>query len=316
MSNSCRIKQNRIWLCAALFWLLVFGVGACGRTEEEETEESAYRIYYLNKAETALVSEQYQPKSGVGDAESLVPELLERLAEAPESQDWHAPLQMDFKLIRYYVESNQAVLSVDPSYREMSPTREVLVRAALVRTLVQIPGIEGVSMLVGEEPLQDRSGNPIGVMHKDTFVDNEGVEINAYDQVALHLYFADETGTQLVEINRNVSYNTNIPIERLVVEILIAGPEEKEIYPTVDPDTRILSVTDADGVCYVNLSPEFLNAVGDVTPEVTLYSIVNSLAELKDVHRVQFMVNGDSQVLYREMIQLDNSFSRNLDIVK
>ncbi|MBR6155924.1 MAG: GerMN domain-containing protein, partial [Lachnospiraceae bacterium] len=89
-----------------------------------------------------------------------------------------------------------------------------------------------------------------------------------------------------------------------------------EIYPTVDPDTRILSVTDADGVCYVNLSPEFLNAVGDVTPEVTLYSIVNSLAELKDVHRVQFMVNGDSQVLYREMIQLDNSFSRNLDIVK
>ena len=66
----------------------------------------------------------------------------------------------------------------------------------------------------------------------------------------------------------------------------------------------------------MNLSPEFLNAVGDVTPEVTLYSIVNSLAELKDVHRVQFMVNGDSQVLYREMIQLDNSFSRNLDIVK
>ena len=101
-----------------------------------------------------------------------------------------------------------------------------------------------------------------------------------------------------------------------MVEILIAGPEGKEIYPTLDPDTRILSVTDTDGVCYVNLSSEFLNAVGKVTPEVTLYSIVNSLAELKDVHRVQFMVNGDSQVLYREMIRLDNSFSRNLDIVK
>ena len=198
----------------------------------------------------------------------------------------------------------------------MSPTREVLVRAALVRTLVQIPGVEGVSMCIGEAPLLDRSGNPIGLMQKDTFVDNEGVEINAYDQVALHLYFADETGTQLVETTRTVIYNTNMSMERLVVEILIAGPEGKEIYPTVDPDTRIISVTDTDGVCYVNLSPEFLNAVGDVTPEVTLYSIVNSLAELKDVHRVQFMVNGDSQVLYREMIQLDNTFSRNLDMVK
>ena len=316
MSRSGRIKRNRIWLCTALLWLAIFLLNGCGKTEEESRDESAYRIYYLNKAETALVSEAYQPKSGVGDAESLIPELLEKLGEAPESQDWHAPLQMDFKVIGYFIEGNQAVLSFDPAYREMSPTREVLVRAALVRTLVQIPGIEGVSMRIGEEPLPDRSGNPIGVMQKDTFVDNEGVEINAYDQVALHLYFADETGTKLVETTQNVLYNTNIPVERLVVEVLIAGPEGKEIYPTVDPDTHILSVTDSDGICYVNLSPEFLNAAGNVTPEVTLYSIVNSLAELKDVHRVQFMVNGDSQVLYREMIQLDNSFSRNLDIVK
>ncbi|MBR3516241.1 MAG: GerMN domain-containing protein, partial [Lachnospiraceae bacterium] len=195
-------------------------------------------------------------------------------------------------------------------------TREVLVRAALVRTLVQIPGVDGVSMRIGEEPLLDRSGNPIGVMQKDTFVDNEGAEINAYDTVALHLYFADETGTQLVETSQTVMYNTNISMERLVVEILISGPEGKEMYPTVNPDTQILSVTDADGVCYVNLSSEFMDTVGNVTPEVTLYSIVNSLAELKDVHRVQFMINGDAQILYRELIDLGSSFSRNLDIVK
>ena len=308
-------KYDRLLRILLVLWS-VFLLSACGKQEEEQVKEEGYKIYYLNKAETSLVSEMYQPKSGVGDAESLLPELLEKMAEVPEGQDWHAALQMEFSVQNCFLEGNQVVLSVDPAYKDMSATREVLVRAALVRTLVQIPGVDGVSMRIGEEPLLDRSGNPIGVMQKDTFVDNEGAEINAYDTVALHLYFADETGTQLVETSQTVMYNTNISMERLVVEILISGPEGKEMYPTVNPDTQILSVTDADGVCYVNLSSEFMDTVGNVTPEVTLYSIVNSLAELKDVHRVQFMINGDAQILYRELIDLGSSFSRNLDIVK
>ncbi len=308
-------KYDRLLRMLLVLWS-VFLLSACGKQEEEQVKEEGYKIYYLNKAETSLVSEMYQPKSGVGDAESLLPELLEKMAEVPEGQDWHAALQMEFSVQNCFLEGNQVVLSVDPAYKDMSATREVLVRAALVRTLIQIPGVDGVSMRIGEEPLLDRSGNPIGVMQKDTFVDNEGAEINAYDTVALHLYFADETGTQLVETSQTVMYNTNISMERLVVEILISGPEGKEMYPTVNPDTQILSVTDADGVCYVNLSSEFMDTVGNVTPEVTLYSIVNSLAELKDVHRVQFMINGDAQILYRELIDLGSSFSRNLDIVK
>ena len=308
-------KYDRLLRILLVLWS-VFLLSACGKQEEEQVKEEGYKIYYLNKAETSLVSEMYQPKSGVGDAESLLPELLEKMAEVPEGQDWHAALQMEFSVQNCFLEGNQVVLSVDPAYKDMSATREVLVRAALVRTLIQIPGVDGVSMRIGEEPLLDRSGNPIGVMQKDTFVDNEGAEINAYDTVALHLYFADETGTQLVETSQTVMYNTNISMERLVVEILISGPEGKEMYPTVNPDTQILSVTDADGVCYVNLSSEFMDTVGNVTPEVTLYSIVNSLAELKDVHRVQFMINGDAQILYRELIDLGSSFSRNLDIVK
>ena len=308
-------KYDRLLRILLVLWS-VFLLSACGKQEEEQVKEEGYKIYYLNKAETSLVSEMYQPKSGVGDAESLLPELLEKMAEVPEGQDWHAALQMEFSVQNCFLEGNHVVLSVDPAYKDMSATREVLVRAALVRTLIQIPGVDGVSMRIGEEPLLDRSGNPIGVMQKDTFVDNEGAEINAYDTVALHLYFADETGTQLVETSQTVMYNTNISMERLVVEILISGPEGKEMYPTVNPDTQILSVTDADGVCYVNLSSEFMDTVGNVTPEVTLYSIVNSLAELKDVHRVQFMINGDAQILYRELIDLGSSFSRNLDIVK
>ncbi|MBR1472507.1 MAG: GerMN domain-containing protein [Lachnospiraceae bacterium] len=291
-------------------------LASCGSGKGEAQESAGLRIYYLNKTETALVSSLYVPQSDPADTEQLLEELLEQEAAVPEKEDWHAPLQFDFALRQVVVDGNQAVLELSETYRELSPTREILVRAALVRTIVQAPGIEGVSMRIGEEPLLNRSGNPVGVMQKDTFVDNEGVEINAYDQAALHLYFADESGTGLVETTQNVIYNTNLSMERLVVESLIAGPEGTGMFATIDPDTRIISVTNTDGVCYVNLSSDFTEAVGNVTPDVTLYSIVNSLVELSSVHRVQFMVNGESKMMYREVINLENSFSRNLDLVK
>ena len=52
-----------------------------------------------------------------------------------------------------------------------------------------------------------------------------------------------------------------------------------------------------------------------VTDEVVIYSIVNSLAEISGVSKVQFMVNGEVQKKYRENIPFDGLFERNLDLV-
>ena len=71
------------------------------------------------------------------------------------------------------------------------------------------------------------------------FIDNAGDEINSYERVKLKLYFADETGTELREINRTVVYNSNISMEKLVVEQLIDGPNAKDVYPTINPESTM-----------------------------------------------------------------------------
>ena len=73
-----------------------------------------------------------------------------------------------------------------------------------------------------------------------------------------------------------------------------AGNEDG--YPTINPAVTILGVTVRDRVCYVNLSKEFLTPVYDVTSQVALYSIVNSLVELPGVNKVQFSIDGDTNV--------------------
>lgn len=198
----------------------------------------------------------------------------------------------------------------------------MLCRAAVVRTLTQIEGIDTITFSVENETLADISGVPVGAMAADSFIDNAGTEINAYAETKFLLYFANEAGNGLVEVERNVVYNSNISMERQVVEELIKGPGKdgdmgyETGYPTINPAVTILSVTVKDRVCYVNLSEEFLTPVYDVTSSVALYSIVNSLVELPGVNRVQISIDGDTNVTYRDNVSLTTVFDRNLDIVE
>ena len=55
--------------------------------------------------------------------------------------------------------------------------------------------------------------------------------------------------------------------------------------------------------------------VGNATAQVQIYAIVNSLAELPNINRVQIAVGGKTDVLFGEKIQLSTVFDRNLDLV-
>lgn len=272
------------------------------------------QFYYLNKEENALVSQPYTIEQE--EQSGQIQELLEKMQEVPESIDVKAPMRFGFQVLSYQMEGTQVVIKVDEAYKQMLPSTEILVRAAIVRTLTQVKGIDGISFLVGEDPLTDYAGKPVGVMKADMFIDNEGSEINAYEQTNIKLYFANETGTALTQVNRLVVYNSNIAIERVIVDQLIAGPSNTESYPTINPTTKVNSVTITDGICYVNLDSAFLTQPYNVTAEVTIYSIVNSLAELSDVNKVQLMINGETAVQYRDNISFDNTFTRNLDLIE
>lgn len=301
--------------CLFLLLLVLFALlTACTDKEPgEEQAANAVNIYYLNKDATTLVTVSHNL---VGENEdAIIQELLTKMMEIPEDIEMRPPLGMGFSVLECYVEGTQLVINVDEHYREMSPTDEILVRAALVRTMVQVQGVDCVNILVRGEPLTDTNGNPIGVMKAETFIDNEGSEINSYEQANIRLFFANEDGTGLVEISKQVVYNSNISMEKLVLEQLIAGPGNSECYPTINPDTKIVSVVVTDGVCYVNLSSEFLTQPYNVSAEVTIYSIVNSMVELSNVNKVQIAIQGDNTIIYREVFPLENIYERNLDLV-
>lgn len=298
----------------AVCMILTICIAGCGRQTEEETGKT-YNIYYINNEETKVFSSPYQTTTE--NEQELLKELLGQLEAIPEKMEYKAPLAGNFELLNYTWDGEQLTLNFDEYYKELDGIMEVLVRAAVVRTLSQINNISYVSFTVQNEPLTDHSGMAVGIMSEDMFIDNAGNEINTYEKVNLHLYFANEAGDRLIEEERrNVVYSSNISLEKLIVEKLIEGPAIEDHYPTINPDTKIINVTIIDNICYVNLDETFLNQPYNVTSAVTIYSIANSLAELTNVHKVQISINGETSVSYKESINLNTVFERNLDLVE
>lgn len=300
-----------VFLLCGVFSLLF---SACGKQEKAQSGK-AFDIYYLNREETKIVKEVFYIDSQ--DPESQIRQLISALEATPEDVSLKSPVGNGFRITSFQVEEGgQLDLDVDESYKKLPFTTEILVRAALVRTLSQAEGINHVLMTVGGQPLTDNIGVTVGPMTADAFIDNAGEEMNTYEGVKLKLYFANETGDGLVEVIKPVEYNSNISMEKLVVEYLVKGPDTEDAFPVINPATKILGVTVKDGICYVNVDENFMTQIYNVTADVVIYSIVNSLVELSNVNKVQIAVNGKKDIVFRETFNLVNLYERNLELIK
>lgn len=281
---------------------------ACG--QEEELTENSWPIYYVSNSQTKVEAHYHEMEATT--PERQIEELLQCLASIPEKLEYKAPLSMGFQVISTMLDGGTLTIDVDAAYKELPVTTEVLVRAAIVRTLTQIPEVTYVMMTVEGSQLYDNNGDLVGRMNAEQFIVNDGNAINTHELARVRLYFAEESGTQLIAAYREKHYSTNTPLERLVVEELIAGPsgQIEGLYPSVNPNTKIINVTTKDGICYVNLDENFLTVVNNVSTELSIYSIVNSLAELNNVTKVQILINGEVPATFPAA-----TFSRNLDIV-
>lgn len=299
--------MKKVWK-VILFFLCAILLTAC----EEKKEDSArlFSIYYISNSETKVVKHEYEMQSDA--EEEQLNELLTCLSTVTGKLTYKAPLAMGFEVLSVEQRNGKIAMDVDIAYKQMPATTEVLVRAAIVRTLTQLPGVDYVGITVEGEQLYDNIGEPVGWMNAEYFINNDGNDINIYELIKVKLYFANEDGNRLITSYREKRYSTNTSLERFVVEELIKGPGGfvKGLYPTINPQTKIISVMTKDGICYVNLDEKFLTVVDNVSVNMAVYSLVNSLVELPQINKVQILVNGEIPGTFTTTI-----FERNLDFV-
>ena len=301
----------RKWL-----WILLLAIPLLmvGCRKQQQMDESGYRIWYINQEETCLKYENKELQSK--NEEGLLREMMEVMRETPTDDELKPVIPEDVELLDFDFEHNQLYLDFSPEYKKMPKVYEVLCRAAIVRTLGQIDGVEYVDFQVNGEPLTDLEGKEIGLMNEDQFIENAGEEINAYKTADLTLYFANKAGDKLVGQRVAMEYNSNISLEKLIVEQLIAGPPFEGAYPTIPSETKLLNISIKDNICYVNLDEGFLGTGYNVIESIPVYSIVNSLIENTDAQKVQISINGETNRMFRESINFDTIFEKNEGLIE
>ena len=238
-------------LCLLLAGMLTSCIGGEKRGDTyfaDPDRQDGFQIYYVNHDETGLVAEPYTPKANPDKVGEMLQEMLAKLAIHPERLAYEAPIAGDVVLKNSFFENGLVTLNFDASYASLDRITEILDRAAIVRTLMQIPGVDAVSFQVDGKPLKNAAGAVVGSMNADTFIYNAGKEINNYDKGRILLYFTNQEGNRLVPIYRTVIYSSNVSMEQIIAEELVKGPASDISSPTINPDTKVLNVTLQDGI--------------------------------------------------------------------
>ena len=290
------MKRKILILLGCVLCILFAGCG------EQKLQSTEMYIYSINADGNALVQNTYP----LMDVDGII-----------EKMKQHSVLPKGVELEKYKLDTLQIALYFNEAYLEMNKSTEVLVRAAIVQTMSQLEEVEFVTFFVEGEPLRDNDGNVVGLMHARDFVQNTGSSIDSYQTTELKLYFADKDGKELKETQKtNIRYNANTPIERLVVEQLMKGTSASGCQSVIPKSTKLLGVSVKDGVCYVNFDSKFSLDSYDLNPEVTIYAIVNSIIANANVTRVQILIEGANDVMYKNIVDLSKPLEWKHDFTK
>ena len=302
------MKKRKI---TALVMALVLGAVAFSGCGKKETE-SYYKIYYINEEQGEVLAESFVPSEET--TQTMLEEMTEKLNK--KNAEGHTLLPENIEIQSCVDDDGMIRVDFNQEYHDLNPVDEVLLRASIVKDYVQIPNIYLVTITAEGTPIVDSQGQEIGAMSLDSFLENTGKEIMAYQYKELNLYFTNEEGNQLVPEARQVYYNGNTPIEKVIVEQLLRGPGESGHYATLPSDTRIVGVSVADGIAYVNLGKQFVDEALPVDAQIPIYSIVNSLIDAGNVSQVQISINGDTSLLFKDKVDMNQLFQVNHELEK
>ncbi len=276
--------------------------------QEEEPEAAKYSIFYMNSQGNQLGEDAFTPEK---DTLNTVLQGLIDTYNTGHRDGVVRYLPNNITIVTWSMEDGTLNLNLSEEYLELSPSQEVLVRAAFVRTFTQFSEVLFVTCLVDGEEVKDALGNPVGKMSSDTFVEVNSTDRDSYRYDSFLLYFADKDGRRLIPEKRRVYYRRSIPKARVALEQLANGPMEKGNYPTVSSDVSLQSVTLSDGICYVDFDGIFTNQpIPDVSPELAVYSVVHTLIANTETDRVEIMVDGENDAVFGDL-ELYRFFSWN-----
>lgn len=280
--------KYRLLSFAICLFLFVGLLSGCSVTPE--ISEDTFGVYYIDSTQTGLVKEKFNLKGNT--ASEKIDLLIDELSTNRADVNTTCAIPDDVVVSEYELVDGELVLHFNREYQSLGSVREVLLRSAVAKTMLQLDEVESVSFYIADEPVKDASGNVTGKMTEDSFIDNFGTEEEALESATFVLYYATADGQNLVKKSRVIHFNNSMTVESVVLTYLTKAPDsDDDAKAVLSPSVKVISATTKEGTCYVKLDSSFLSQLENVSTNVAIYGIVNSLTELDNVNRVDISID-------------------------
>ena len=284
-------------------------LSSCGTVNQSGGK---YSIYEIDTDGTSVVKVAYDLKSD--DVYSQVQEMLTELQRSATDAEYQQTLPSSVSVNQFTVEDGSLVIDFSSSYLELTDSQEPLIRAAIGTTLCQLDGVDNVSFSVDGQPLVGNDGNQVGAMTPDSFIVDFTNRVKTDQTASLTLYYASKDGNSLVQETREVEYNSNTPLAKVVLSELMKSPDTQDAHPAISSDVNVTGYALSEGICYLTIDAGIQNQSINVSDEVAIYAIVNSLTELDSINKVQITVEGENENAV-QTTKLSGLYERNMNMV-
>lgn len=252
-------------------------------------------IYFSDENSRYLIADQR--RFVVSENESTERYIVEQLIRGPLNKG-RATMPEGTRVLGIRVEDGTCYVNFSSEFMINQPKTEAQERMtiySIVNSLTGAPEIDHVQILVEGEILNYYRYMEIGYP-LDRYEGIIGPANGSLNQIDVTFYIGSWSPDYLASIPMILSRQVDTGIEELVLKALISYEPPQGFTNLIPQDTKVNGITVEDGICYVDLSSEFIdnNKAGPALQRLSVFSIVMTLTGLKstDIEAVQFLIDG------------------------
>ncbi|MDF1616571.1 GerMN domain-containing protein [Petrocella sp. FN5] len=303
-------------LVAVILLVLIFA--SCKPEVEEVTIEENREVllaYLVNGEKDELVA--YEVEVHTNDLTNQIEHVLDVLSTGVITQKLLPTIPKDLTINQLEISEGNIIVHMPNDIKDMEQIDFLLCRTSLIRSLTSIEAVVSIEFYVDGLPLKDSNGKVYGPFFKSDVIVNMESENEVVKSIHLNLYFPEQKGEFLIKVNREVGIKSNESIEERIIKELMLPPEGHNLMSLIPQETVVKSIYVDQGICYIDFNEAFRTEhIGGSTSEVmSIYAIVNSLTDLPNINKVQFLIEGKKSESFTGHLQFDILFEQSLDLV-
>ncbi len=315
-------KTAKTAIAAVLAALLLVAVALAAYLllKPDESPKQNFTLYFLDSTGSNFSTETRGIEVSAeaeADDEKLLSLLAEALIAGPKDSVVNKrAIPAETELLSLTIsEEKIATVNFSNAFYASTDLENNLAVCTVVLTLCETEKVDKVAVHVDGMEIIGQGKIPLGALGKDDIA-NASDPSKTATQKTIMLYYPNQTADMLLAEERVLQFDGGKINEATVLTELIKGTATPDAVNVIPASTKVLSCETKEGICYVNLSKDFMDKKpeGSASETMVIDSIVYTLTEFEDVLRVMFLIEGEKTESYGQIL-FNEPFERNESVI-